>query len=327
MGENKLVLIIDESKIFLDKKTDEIIKEWGYNKSSCRTLTSWTRDSGKMISMFDTPYARLDLCEDSDLKSFVELIINRKKNDLFSEDNWYGNGLIITINKNRGTKKIVDLINEFKGLVIQKKTTEEHKKELLSKLDIDNELKEIISDYIGEDYESLYSIINSIGNLEDKSIININNIYTFLPYKPGSVPPWNYINILYTNDVEAAHKELDRVLKNSHPLIVLKLLKNSFNNLYLYNTARSMGYWSIKQAADELGISNKYIFINASKTRRDLKNEVAEYLLNEVCYLEYLIKNGTAIDINELLHVFTSRAMASLIANTTQLYIKRGIEK
>lgn len=327
MGKDKLALIIDESKIFLDKKTDETIKEWGYNKSSCRTLTSWTRDAGKMISMFDVPFVRLDLCEDSDLKNFVELITNRKKNNLFSEDCWYGNGLIITINKNRGTKKVVDLVNEFNGSVIQKKTTKEHKKELLSKLDINNELKEIVSDYIGDDYENIYSVINSINNLEDKSIININNIYTFLPYKPGSVPPWNYVNMLYTNDVGAAHKELDRVLENSHPLIVLKLLKNSFNNLYLYNTARSMGHKSIKQAADALGVSNKYVFINASKTRPDLKNEVAEYLLNEICYLEYLIKNSTAIDVGELLHVFTSRAMASLIANTTQLYIKRGIEK
>lgn len=325
MGSNKIAVILDESKIFLDKKTGEIIEKWGLDKKSCRTLKEWTKDSGRMISMFDEPFVRLDLCEDVDLKNFVQLITNREKNNFFNEKDWYGKALIITVDKQKGTKKIVDLVNEFNGIVIQKKTTEEHKKELINELKLSNDLKEIVSDYIGENYEEIYSVIDSINSIKDKNTITIDNIYTFLPSKPGSVPPWNYVNALYGRDVGLAHRELDRVLQNTHPLIILKLLKNSINNLYLYLYARQEGYYGIKNIANALKLSNQYVLINASKTRNDLKIEVAEYLLEEICYLEYLIKNGTVIDINELLHVYTSRIMAALIANTTQLKNRRRV--
>lgn len=327
MEVNQLALIIDESQIFLDKKSQELIEEWGLKKSSCRTITKWTRDYGNLISMFDEPFVKLDLCNNDDLKQFVELITNRKKNHLFDDENWYGKALIIIINKQRGSKKVVDLVKEFNGLIIEKKTTEEHKKELMDKIELSNDLKEIIADYIGDDYEDIYSVINSINSIEDKSSISIDNIYTFLPAKPGSVPPWNYVNALYSNNVENAHKELDRVLENCHPLIVLKLLKNSINYLYLYVSTKEEGYYSIKQIASALNLNSHYVLINASKTRRDLSVEVAEYLLKEVCYLEYLMKNGAAINSNDLLHVYTSRIMAALIANTTQLKIKRGVRR
>lgn len=321
--KNRLFLIIDDSDIFLDKKTNEILENWKQdNIYECSTITQWSKGIGNQITMFSKPCIKLDLRDDKNLKNFAELVKNKNKNNLFA-DNWFENGVIIITNKIRGTSKIVQLVKDSNGVIIQKKTNEEHKKEILNSLKVNNSVKNFISEYIGDDYELLYLIANSINSVKDTSLINLNNIQTFIPAKPGSIPPWDYINCLNSGNIAKANEQLDRVLENTHYLVVVSLLKNFMYNLLLYNIATKYGYKDIKQIAKIYNMKNQWTFLGVSKIRKDLNIKVCEYLLEEICYIEYLLKTGQNTNAEYLLHLYTMRAMLSIKYNTNNLKVKR----
>lgn len=312
----KLSLIIDDSEIFLDKQAKEIEKDWGYNSSDCKILTQWYRGAASQKTFFNDMYVKLDLTNKEDMKSFVKLINERKKNNLF-QDNWFGNGVVIIAKTKQGAKKIIDLVIEFNGKTYIKKDNEENKQLLLNKINLPEYLKSFISDYVGDEYDMIYSIIDSINSMsnEERQSITIDNIVTYLPYKKGSIPPWNFTNSIFDGDINKTLNELDRVIENTHPYVLMSLLKNSVKNMYNYRAATLAGCRTRKEKANYVNLSNPYSFIGPEKVRNDISLEVCEHLVDLMYKAECDMKGDSAVSIRDILTIIVIRLMLSMKYN------------
>lgn len=290
---NKLILMIDESTSYLDKKVKEKYLEWGYVQSDMTYTTEWKNGIANKQSFFGQNFVHLDLSDKKDLKAFVELIDNRKKNNLFKDNDWYYDGVIITTTHQQGSSKVVKLVKEFSGDVLEKRKADVVKKELLQELKINKELTGLISDYVGDDYELLLGVINNMKSVtkEEKDNLTFETIYSFLPSKPGSIPPWNFLNEVFNQNINNAVYMLKRTLENTHYLVIITLLKSKMNLLYQYTLLSTLGYKTNNEKAKALQLKNSYVFIDFQKIKK-LDLSVAEYLCKLIVKAEEDLKGN-----------------------------------
>ena len=160
-------------------------------------------------------------------------------------------------------------------------------------------LKEFIKYYVGENVEDLLIIRNSLKNIENTKNLTIEELYSYLPNKMGEVPPWNLIKYVLEGNIKKMEEEFQRVIVNTHPLVIIKLIKNKVNDLIVY---RNLNGNKIKEQEilGILGYTNPYR-LNEIK-RCKCKN--LDKLLKTFYEYEYKLKDGSSFlpNIEDLTH-------------------------
>lgn len=281
---NKIAFIIDDSPQYLDEKTSEIMKSWGFTQSQYKTVTKWFAGIANQSQLFSEPKAiRLDLTDNTDFSNFIKFIKEDKKGQkVLSDSDWYGVGTVITAHKAKGSKEIEKLVTASNGLFIKKRKPEEVKEELLNSINIDYRLKAFLSDYAGTDYDLLLNCVKSIKRLtpEESSKLTIDKLIVFLPVKKGAVPPWEYVNSLLYFNTEKTLDKLRRILQNSHSLLAITFLKRKIEELYNEKVLYVGGIKTYKERSEILGI-NQW----ASKNNNNIVNNVSLDVLENLVYL------------------------------------------
>lgn len=255
MTNTKLCLIIDSEEAYVKSKVIETYQKWGFQSSDVKTKTEWDGPvSGKTL-FGEEMIMYLNLFDKKDMKSFVSKLDNKATKEDFKKDNWFGNGLIITVSTVQGAKKIKDLVNQSKGIVIEKEKPEKRKSELLKSLKIPNDSKKILDYYVGEDYQMLLSFVNEVGKKseQEQKEITSDKVLTFFPAKPGSVQPWLFMNSLLDGNTSKAIQEYKRTVENTNVLVTMVFLQRQISMLYRLATARLEIPNNPKQLATAIG--------------------------------------------------------------------------
>lgn len=278
----KVLFIMSDSEAYLRDEVLRISKDWGFIKSNVKTVEEWNpalvRSS---VSLFgEVSMVHLDLSDGNKLKAFVSLIGDKKHKELFEGDNWFGAGLIITSTHARGTKKIEDLVKKTGGKVAKKAKPTEMKKVLLERISLNKDTEQFLDAYVGEDYQILIGIVNQLEKLEkeEQQKMTIDELIVRLPNKPGSLPPWDFIDPLLEGNADKAVKLYERAVEGSHVLVTMQLARKRLQLLYRLKVLQLSGVWKSQEQAQALGERNgPNIWITAKVAQRlDLKT--TEYL-------------------------------------------------
>ena len=255
MTKPKLCFIIDSEEAYVKSKVIETYQSWGFKSSDVKTRNEWngpivgqTLFGGQMIM-----YLNLD--DKKDMKSFVNKIDNKSTKADFDKDDWFGNGLIISVSTAQGSKKIENLVKKSNGTILKKEKPEKRKQELLKSLKIPNDSKKILDYYVGEDYQMLLSFVNEVGKKseQEQQEITSDKVLTFFPAKPGSVQPWIFMNSLLDGNTSQAIQEYKRTVENTNVLVTMVFLQRQISMLYRIATARLEIPNSPKALAEAIG--------------------------------------------------------------------------
>lgn len=298
MQSSKLAMIVDGEPSFLGNKVYEIFKSWGFDRDKVKERTTWT-GAEKGTSLFgEKLMLHLNLQDKKDMKDFVKLISDKKLNEDFNKDDWYGNGLIITCSTIQGAKKIKDLVDKSSGKFYKKETSSNRKQELLKQLSLSNETEKMIDYFVGEDYQMLLSFVNEIKKLpiEEQRKISPQKALTYFPPIPGSTLPWEFMKPLFDGNTEDSIKKFDRTIKNSHILVPLVFLQRQVSMLLRVAVARIEIPNNPKKLATEIGEKPYGAFWGVYNTARRTSLSNVKYSALAVLKLENDIKGNSHVD-------------------------------
>lgn len=280
--KTKLVFIMSDSEAYLRDEVIRLYNDWGFTSSNVKTVETWNPALVRSyVSLFgETSMIHLDLSDKKNLKTFADFISDKKHKELFEADNWYGPGLIITSTQAIGAKKIETLVTKSNGKVIKKAKPAEMIKLLLNKIHLNNEAKEFLKMYAGDDYQILIPIVNQLEKMpkEEQSLMKTEDLLVRLPGKPGAVPPWEFVNPMLEGNAKDAVSLYERAMEGSHVLVAMLMARNKLQLLYRLKTLQLAGVWKSDKQAEILGERNGPNIWITSKAAQKVSLETAEYL-------------------------------------------------
>ena len=287
---NKLYAIVNDSDVYILNKVREIYTSWGYIPEQMLTYTTWQDGLASQTSLFMSHFVKLDLTRDQDRTNFKDLLKKKKK----LPDNWFGNGVIIVCHKAPG-KWLKDLIDEYDGIYDGEISIDE----ILETINLSKENKEFVKYYVGDSAEDLIIIKNTLSGVADTDKLTIDELYSYLPNKMGAVPPWQLINAVMSGNMPLLEQEFQRVITNTHPLVIMKLLKNKFQDFVTYR-ALTASKMSEKEICKLLGYNSPYRLIDFKRGKCKHEKEIMSMLYK----YEFKFKEGNAFlpSSNDLLH-------------------------
>lgn len=287
---NKLYAIVNDSDVYILNKVREIYTSWGYTPEQMLTYTTWQDGLASQTSLFMTHFVKLDLTRDQDRTNFKDLLKKKKK----LPDNWFGNGVIVVCHKAPG-KWLKDLIEEYDGTYDGEISIDE----ILETINLSKENKEFVKYYVGDSAEDLIIIKNTLSGVADTDKLTIDELYSYLPNKMGAVPPWQLINAVMSGNMPLLEQEFQRVITNTHPLVIMKLLKNKFQDFVTYR-ALTVSKMSEKEICELLGYNSPYRLIDFKRSKCKHEKEIMFMLYK----YEFKFKEGNAFlpSSNDLLH-------------------------
>lgn len=287
---NKLYAIVNDSDVYILNKVREIYTSWGYTPEQMLTYTTWQDGLASQTSLFMSHFVKLDLTRDQDRNNFRDLLKKKKK----LPDNWFGNGVIIVCHKALG-KWLKDLIDKYNGVYDGEISIDE----ILETINLSKENKEFVKYYVGDSAEDLIIIKNTLLGVADTDKLTIDELYSYLPNKMGAVPPWQLINAVMSGNMPLLEQEFRRVITNTHPLVIMKLLKNKFQDFVTYR-ALTASKMSEKEICELLGYNSPYRLIDFKRSKCKHEKEIMFMLYK----YEFKFKEGNAFlpSSNDLLH-------------------------
>lgn len=318
--KSKIEFIMSDSEAFLRDEVLRISQEWGFNKSSIKTIEEWNPALVRgATSLFgDVSMIHLDLNDKNKLKKFADLISDKKTKDMFSE-NWSGPGLIITSTHAVGTKKIETLVTSSGGKVQKKGKPAEMKKLLFKRVQLSKDAKDFLDAYSGEDYQILIGVINEIEKLDEDTQKNmkIEDLVVRLPGKPGALPPWEFINPMLEGNASKAIDLYKRSVEGSHVLVTMKLARTKLQLLYRIKILQISGVFKSEEQAKILNERNGPNIWNLSKVAQKIDVSTTEYLAKVALKAEADLKGHSNADPDILFKNFIATTCLAIRYNRT----------
>lgn len=265
-----LALVIDGSDVMADFRADEVFEGWGTDKSIIRRAERFA-EAAKPSLFSPEAATRLYLRDTSSIKSMTTVFEDAGD----SVDFIYSGFVIIAPGANRNsTKKLEKLVSNAGGTVIASKSKDgtSNVETMLKDLYVPSHVKGFLSDHVGSSVDKLIPIYKAVYKLGKKqqSNISIEDMLIRVSPNAGEIPPWDIEAPLLKGDVTAAIRTARRVMVNSHPVLVISVLKNSLSRLHRIRmmTAagvtddkeiiKATGNMSPKQASFLIGRAKKY---------------------------------------------------------------------
>ena len=295
--KNKIALIIDSSEAYLRTKTEELFKEWGFVRSNVTEMDEWVQIQSSPSLFGELMMTHLVLTDKKDLKAFADLISSRQMKPIFDNENWYGNGIIITATTPVGTKKIEKLIQQHNGQIFKKETSKKRKDQLFKELKLNSDVQQAVDSFVGEDYELMLSFYNEVEkmSIEDRKKMTLERAFSLFPPIPGSVPPWEYLNKLLQGSTSEAISLFRRTIINTHFLVALVFLSKKTSLLLRVAFAMEDGYNTNDRIAKETGDKNGPELWSITNLARHTPNKNIIKINQIVAKLESDLKGGSAV--------------------------------
>lgn len=303
---NHLYLLIGEkdNKEYLYERAKEIASSFPSSYTNKVVLTSWVFGIGNSNYFFQTPFILLDLTQDKDYQAFKKL---DKK--LFL-DNWFHNDVIILSCQSKD-KSLVKFVQSYGGIVETKPKVEEAVDNLLKDLPLTPSVSRFIRDYVGDSYDDLVSVKNTLKALpkDQISALTEETVLTYLPTEMGKKTFFALLS--YTigyntrrDKLNLVDKEFQRLIQTYHPFLLLTFLKNKIASLSKYQNLKRAGL-DDQEVVKAFGYKSSY----ALKDYKDAGSADAAMLMKLIYFTENHLKTNTKLDsVLELRQLFLSVA-------------------
>lgn len=222
----KLALIIDKSDAYLSFQRDRVLSSWGISYSETEVITSLTNVGGATL-FGGSPTKLITLSDANMVKKFIS---DYEKMGANSFTATFDSGLIVMCNVNRTqTKKLESIMQKNDSIMYipPAKGNETLAEKLISEIKLQKNIKDFLLDYIGDDYDTILPLVESLSQIPEKfhSKITIDDLYVRLPQPPGSIPPWEIEEPVFVGDVNRAISLSRRINQHASYLVWLSLLK------------------------------------------------------------------------------------------------------
>lgn len=184
----KITLIIDNNNGFIDFNRKQVLKTWDYEASAYRVVNSFELAIAEDIFGTDEP-SLWSISTEDELLNLVEAMdkVDESLLKVAAEK-----GLIITVQMQRNKTGRVETRAkklDFDLIIAKDETPEERAENLLKPLKIDRELKEMLLDHVGQDWQDLVSLAGTIATIpkEQQERLTIDDLLARLPKAQGSV--------------------------------------------------------------------------------------------------------------------------------------------
>lgn len=228
----KLALIIDGSDSVADFRADLLFEKWGTNPKAIKRAEKFA-DAAKP-SLFSTDVAtRLYLKNIESIHQMTRVLAEEKGEPEFI----YNGFLMVAPAANRNsTKKLEKLVVDAGGMVIASKAKDNTStvETMLTELHLSSDVKSFLKDHTGSSVDKLIPIYRTVHHLtpQQQAGVSVQDILIRISPKAGEIPPWEIEEHLFNKDSTKAIETARRVMANSHPVLVVSVLKNSLTRLH-----------------------------------------------------------------------------------------------
>lgn len=213
-------------------------------------------------------------------------------------------GLVIMCSVNRNsTKKLESLVTRNGGRVTTTKETSKDRSpaalRMLKSLSIPSDVKSFLVDYAGDDYSLIIPLIEELGSVSPRQqrLVTLDKIELRLAKSAGSLTPWQIEKpLLKDNDPDETIKVFRRIVKHSHPLLVLRVLKNKMHLAYRVSALIDSGITDLGQIADCLGVANNYPLRLAHDFAKEFGMSQCQWILEQVVDAESKALGASSAD-------------------------------
>ena len=229
----KLLLVVEPSAEYRDYVIRSTLEDWGCN--DVQEIDSL--DTSAKPDLFgETPVALLKF--EKDLKNFKKAQQQFQKWGGEDVEKKYPSGLIICTDAGRvSTKQIEKKVKDFGGILSLHPSGKEMSlnERLLSEINVSRAVKDCMLQYVGEDFESLIPLVKSISKISKQNQRKITeaDILVRLSQDKGAVKPWAIHNSIKSGNVSEALEVTRRICQHQHPLVLVAILRNQYQGLYL----------------------------------------------------------------------------------------------
>lgn len=295
---------MDDDASFLNDEAQRIYHEWGFQSNDVKRRTEWdSKISNATHDLFGNKNMTiLNLEDKTDLKLFSSLIKENKKHSMLTGE-WWGNGLIIVTTHAVGTKAVETLVSSSKGEIIKKAKPEVMLAQLLNRVKLNKATRDIVEKHVGREYGMLVSAIREIEtySIDKQQSLSADEVIIMLPTIPGSIPPWEFADLMMNGNAASSIEKLERILIHDHPLVPLVFIKRKTDMLFKLKLLLMSGLWKSAEQASVMGERNSPNVWQTSDIAKRLSLETIESITTAVVALDIQMKGYSAIDPNTLL--------------------------
>lgn len=295
--DTRIALIIDKSEGYVNFQKHRYLDSWGVDPNSTSVIEKLALAGGADL-FGEVSTSILHLKTPEQVKQLNEELKNFPKERLV---NVFGeSGLLVLGTVARtSTGKLEKFFKEcgFPVHIPPAKNESSIADKILSELSLSRSLKDLLQEYVGEDYDSLLPLVQefSVMTVADQKKLTEEDIFVRLPQNKGAIPPWDIDKFLFKGDIGNMIRTTRRVVDSTAVLLPLATVKNKIflgfriaalvdNNPYITNDeiAATLG-----EATGKVSMTRKYtvknypaeVFMNASKVidkaERDIKGASA----------------------------------------------------
>lgn len=298
----KIALIIDKSQSYLDFQKIETLKTWDLIIDEAMNVSNFSM-VGESSLFGNPPPAVMHINDLSQLKSLLAILEAFDQEQLKQK---VQHGFIMTTTVSRvSTKKLEALVTKLGGTIVLSKESSKDKTNVVTKMlagtKIPRSVKDFITEYAGDDYESVISIVKSISTLPPASQqkLTIEAIYIRMPQSEGSVAPWEIEKPLMAGNTDETIRMYRRITQHTSYMVILSILKNKLHLAYKVGA-----YTHFEQTKDlaklskGLNVPNTYPLRLASQMASKQGVETITKIFNMILETERKVKGGSSSDSN-----------------------------
>lgn len=224
----KLAFVSDPASAYLTHIQKEIVGEWSREDDSVEVKALESMDDSYGNDLFgESPLCSYQMETKADIEALVAFLEGKTSEDVAQD---FSNGLVVLSSATKNaTKKLAEQIKRLGGSIyVAEKTKLDTTKSIVNELNLTKECKDFLVDYVGEEYQNLIALIESISDIPARlhPKITVEHLEIRLPHPPGEIPLWKLEDPLVQNNSPKFFEYLPRILsKNgSEPMVSSYLL-------------------------------------------------------------------------------------------------------
>ena len=295
----RLVLLLDKSEPWLNYTRKQVLSSWGVDSDDDVTVAENLSVVGTPDLFGETPVCTMLLTEAEQVKSLGSDLEALVKDGSLADRMSAGLVIMCSVNRN-STKKLESLVSRNGGRVVTTKETSKDRSpaalRMLKSLSIPSDVKSFLVDYAGDDYSLIIPLIEELGSVSPRQqrLVTLDKIELRLAKSAGSLTPWQIEKPLLKDNETI--KMFRRIVKHSHPLLVLRVLKNKMHLAYRVGALVNSGVTDLGQIADCLGVSNNYPLRLAHDFAKEFGMSQCQWILEQVVDAESKAMGASSAD-------------------------------
>lgn len=284
--KRRLVAINYDKESYGDDKADGIVNGWGFDYSARTTVNDV--DKRARESIFGDSIVTIlkinDPSKDHNKAMLARTTAQLKENAA----DVVGEGIVILFSLPENLKEVKDFIETIKksGGEYQspKKNKQSEIDEIISRVSLNRETKTDLLEYVGESYDTLLPVVNSIKDMtpDRQRRLSFEDLLLRIPQKPGQQSPFGqgfgkdkvpgFTDYIVERNAQAAMAKLNRLIDGGTPEILLVvILRKRFAEMYSLKALLSEGVTDY-DAAETLDLPDPRFYGSKGKDPRTGKS-------------------------------------------------------